>query len=93
MPEPHIDPSDRDPAGIEPADAYHVADRVWVYRAGSWHAGVVELSSPRAATVTYRTGGGRGTGVDTVTAQYVLPRVEFDTLLDRQPVQVLRQAS
>ncbi len=42
----------------------------------SWRAGVVERSSPRAVTVTYRPPDTRGTGVDTLTATYLLPREE-----------------
>jgi hypothetical protein len=39
---------------------------------------VVETASARAATVTYRLGNARGTGVDTFTGQYVLPCADFD---------------
>jgi hypothetical protein len=82
MPTPTIDPHQRDPAEVAPTDSYHPADRVWVYRSGTWRAGVIESASDRAATVTYRPNSARGTGVDTLTAQYVLPRKDFDPLLD-----------
>ncbi|GFJ92704.1 hypothetical protein Prum_063460 [Phytohabitans rumicis] len=40
---------------------------------------------PRAATVTYRPNSARGTGVDTLTAVYMLPRADVDPLLDPVP--------
>jgi hypothetical protein len=83
MPIPEIDPHRRDPAAVAPTDSYRPADRVWVYRGGDWRAGVVETVSARAATVTYRPSGARGTGVDTLTAQYLAPRTDVDPLLDR----------
>ena len=83
MPAPTIDPEDRDPAEVAPTDTYHPADPVWIYRGGAWRAGVIETASARAATVTYRPSGERGTGVDTVTALYVLARSEVDPLLDK----------
>ncbi|WP_232071848.1 hypothetical protein [Phytohabitans flavus] len=58
---------------------------MWVYRGGDWRAGVVETVSPRAATVTYRPSSARGTGVDTLTASYMVPRADVDPLLDRAP--------
>lgn len=82
MPTPEIDPHRRDPSAVAPTDSYRPADRVWVYRSG-WRAGIVETVSPRAATVTYRPSGARGTGVDTLTAQYLAPRTDVDPLLDR----------
>lgn len=82
MPAPTIDPNDLDPAKVPPANTYHPADRVWVYRAGGWHAGVVVAASQRAATVQYRPGSGGGTAVDTLTAEYLIPRVDIDPLLD-----------
>lgn len=84
MPAPTFDPAQRDPAAVVPTDAYHPADRVWIYRAGTWRPGIIEYASDRAATVTYRPGPGRGTGVDTLTAPYVLPRADADPHLDRQ---------
>jgi hypothetical protein len=83
MPVPTIDPDQRDPAEVPPTDSYQPADRVWVYRGGTWCAGVVETASARAATVTYRLGNARGTGVDTFTGQDVLPRADFDPPPDR----------
>lgn len=82
MATPTIDPEDRDPADVAPADSYQRSDRVWVYRGGDWHAGVIEASSPRAATVTYRPGSARGTAVDTLTARYLLHRADADPMLD-----------
>jgi len=57
---------------------------VWVYRAGAWRAGVVEVASARAATVTYRTGASRGTAVDTMTAECVFARDDLDPALDHR---------
>jgi hypothetical protein len=82
MSAPTIDPEERDPAEVAPTDTYQPADPVWIYRAGEWRAGVVEVASARAATVTYRPTGDRGTGVDTVTASYMLSRIDVDLLLD-----------
>jgi hypothetical protein len=82
MPAPTIDPDRRDPADVTPTDRYRPADPVWVYRGGGWRAGVVEAASARAATVTYRPSGARGTGVDTLTARYVVARKDLDPLLD-----------
>lgn len=76
---PATAPPQRDPAEVAPADSYHPADRVWVYRDG-WRAGVIEAASPRAVTVTYRPGAHRGTGVDTFTAPYVSRRFDEDPL-------------
>jgi hypothetical protein len=83
MPTPTVDPSQRDPAAIASTDTYHPADRVWVYRTGTWRAGIIERASARAATVIYRIGSSPGTGVDTMTAPYVLPRADADPHLDR----------
>jgi hypothetical protein len=82
MPEPNVEPDQRDPSDVAPTDSYQPADPVWVYRGGIWRAGVIEAASARAATVTYRPGTVRGTGVDTLTARYLLPRAEMDPLLD-----------
>lgn len=83
MSTPSIAPPQRDPADIAPADSYHKADPVWVYRDG-WRAGVIEAASPRAVTVTYRPGAHRGTGVDTFTASHVTRRADEDPALDRR---------
>jgi hypothetical protein len=80
---PTTAPPQRDPADVAPADSYHPADRVWVYRDG-WRAGVIEAASPRAVTVTYRPGAHRGTGVDTFTAPYVSARSDEDPALDKR---------
>ncbi len=82
MATPTIDPHRRDPATVAPTDSYRHADRVWVYRNHSWCAGVIEAVSSRAATVTYRPDNSRGTGVDTITAIYLMPREEDDPVLD-----------
>lgn len=82
MPAPTLDPYERDPATVSSTETYRRADRVWVYRDRAWCAGVVEASSPHAVTVTYRPEKSRGTGVDTITARYLLPRDEYDPLLD-----------
>jgi hypothetical protein len=83
-PDPALEPSRRDARDISPTDSYRPADRVWVYRSGTWCAGIVEACSPRAATVTYRPNNARGTGVDTLTASYLLPRADRDPLLDAE---------
>jgi hypothetical protein len=82
MPTPTIDPEDRDPADVAPTDSYHPRERVWVHRGGIWRAGVIEKSSARAATVTYRPSSARGTAVDTLTARYLLRRADADPMLD-----------
>jgi hypothetical protein len=82
VPAPTIDPNDLDPADVPPVDSYRPADPVWVYRSGTWQAGVIVAASRRAATVTYRPAPGRGTAVDTLTAPYLLPRADADPLLD-----------
>jgi hypothetical protein len=81
MSTPSIAPPQRDPADVAPADSYHKADPVWVYRDG-WRAGVIEAASPRAVTVTYRPASHRGTGVDTFIASYVTTRADEDPALD-----------
>ncbi|GGQ44409.1 hypothetical protein [Couchioplanes azureus] len=83
MSTPTIAPPHRDPADVAPADSYHKADPVWVYRDG-WRAGVIEAASPLAVTVTYRPGTHVGTGVDTFTASYVTYRADADPALDNR---------
>jgi hypothetical protein len=83
MPTPTIDPERRDPAEVAPTNSYRPTDPVWIYRGGVWRSGIIESASSRAATVTYRPSGARGTGVDTLTARYVLARAEVDPVLDR----------
>lgn len=85
MPAPTIDPNRRNPADIAPTSSYRRSDPVWVYRGGTWLAGVVESASEHAATVTYRPPSARGTGVDTLTARYMLPRHEIDPFVDLVP--------
>lgn len=84
MAAPSVDPYERDPATVSGTDSYRRADKVWVYRDRTWCAGIVEATSPHAATVTYRPEKSRGTGVDTLTAPYLLPREEVDPLLDHR---------
>ncbi|WP_231953658.1 hypothetical protein [Actinoplanes derwentensis] len=79
---PTVTPPHRDPADVAPAESYRPSDPVWVYRDG-WRAGVIEASSPRAVTVTYRQVQHSGTGVDTFTAPYVTSRADSDALDDR----------
>jgi hypothetical protein len=83
MSTPSIAPPQRDPADVAPADSYHKADPVWVYRNG-WRAGVIETASARAVTATYRPGSHPGTGVDTFTASYVTYRATEDPALDHR---------
>ncbi|GGL05788.1 hypothetical protein GCM10012284_45150 [Mangrovihabitans endophyticus] len=91
MSTPTIAPLHRDPADVAPADSYHKADRVWVYR-GGWHAGIIESSSALAVTVTYRPGENRGTGVDTFMPSYVTARADEDPL-DRPAGRATRRGS
>ncbi|TMM34972.1 MAG: hypothetical protein E6F99_20930 [Actinobacteria bacterium] len=84
MSAPVIHPAQRNLVDIAPTESYRPADPVWVYRAGAWRAGVVEVASARAATVTYRTGASRGTAVDTMTAECVFARDDLDPALDHR---------
>jgi hypothetical protein len=79
---PTVHPDQRDPSEIRPTDTYARLDPVWVYRGGTWRAGIIEATSARAAMVTYHPSGARGTGVDTLTAKYVAARAEIDPTLD-----------
>jgi hypothetical protein len=83
MSTPTFAPPERDPDDVAPAGSYHWEDPVWVYRDG-WHAGIIEVASPRAVTVTYRPDSHQGTGVDTFTAPYVTSRADVDPGLDRR---------
>jgi hypothetical protein len=71
-PPPTCTPGDRDPATIAPAASYRHAQPVWVFRDGAWHPGIVNGASPLAVMVTYQSIGGRGTVVDTVTAEFLV---------------------
>ncbi len=82
MSTPTIHPDQREPGEVAPTDTYRRADPVWVFRGGAWRAGVIEATSARAAMVTYRPNGARGTGVDTLTARYVAARADVDPMLD-----------
>lgn len=84
MSAPVIHPAQRNLVDIAPTDSYRPADRVWVYRGSAWRAGVIEVASARAATVTYRTGPSRGTAVDTLTAESLFAREDLDPALDRR---------
>jgi hypothetical protein len=66
-----------------PPHGFCPGDRVWVHRANSWRPGIVLHSSAEAATVRYRPAEGRGTGVDTVTANSLAPRDDDDPFLDQ----------
>jgi diguanylate cyclase (GGDEF)-like protein len=81
------DPNGREPDEVVPASTYHRGDPVWVHRYGSWRPGVVEGASVRAVMATYRCAQGRGTVVDTMSAEYVMPRADIDTQLDRDAAQ------
>jgi diguanylate cyclase (GGDEF)-like protein len=83
MSTPTCDPIRRDPADVAPASTYRRKDPVWVHRYGAWRPGVVEDASSRAVMATYRCAEGQGTVVDTMSAEYVLPRAEVDAQLDR----------
>lgn len=78
-PPPTLHPSQRDPAHVAPASTYHPSDPVWVFRDGAWRTAVVNHASRFAVTATYRRSHHHGTGVDTMTAQYVLPRGDTDS--------------
>ena len=80
--EPDVFKIDRDPAEVAPAGAYRTGDPVWVHRYGAWRPGVVEGASSRAVLATYRCTEGRGTVVDTMSAEYVMPRGDVDAQLD-----------
>jgi hypothetical protein len=84
MAAPTINPEHRDPADVAPTSSYRPQDPVWVYRGGGWRAGIIESASTRAATVTYRPSHTRATGVDTLTAQYILARTDLDPQLDQR---------
>ena len=86
---PTIKPPQRDPADVAPSESYRPSDPVWVYKDG-WRAGIIEASSPRAVTVTYRPGSHRGTGVDTFTAPYVTSRFDSDPALDQRGLRLVR---
>jgi hypothetical protein len=75
---PRFEPSQRDPTQVAPAGTYRRHDPVWVYRNGEWHTGVVDGSSAFALLVTYQQPGARGTVVDTVTPEYVVPHTDPD---------------
>jgi diguanylate cyclase (GGDEF)-like protein len=83
MATPTCDPSRRHPADVAPASTYRRGDPVWVHRYGAWRPGVIEAASSRAVMATYRCAQGRGTVVDTMSAEYVLPRTDVDTHLDQ----------
>jgi diguanylate cyclase (GGDEF)-like protein len=68
-----------------PAVPYRPGDPVWVHRAGTRRAGVVEGASEWAALVRYRPSDGTGTMVDTMSADCLAIRAEADPHLDREP--------
>lgn len=75
---PTCDPIRRDPADVAPASTYHRDDPIWVHRHGAWRPGVVEEASAKAVMATYRCAAGRGTVVDTMSAEFVLPRSDAE---------------
>ncbi len=71
------------PERVQPAKSYRRGDPVWVLRYGAWRPGVVESASVMAIMATFRCNEGRGTAVDTMSAEYVQPRegsIELDTV-------------
>jgi diguanylate cyclase (GGDEF)-like protein len=71
------------PEQVQPAKSYRRGDPVWVLRYGAWRPGVVESASVMAIMATFRCNEGRGTVVDTMSAEYVQPREgsnELDTV-------------
>lgn len=74
---PVIDPNQRPPDDVPAADSYRPADPVWVWPPGDahWRPGVVDAASPGAVLVTFQRPGG-GTGVDSLLARHVMPRVD-----------------
>jgi hypothetical protein len=80
---PTCDPILRDTADIAPASSYQPDDPVWVHRDGAWRPGVVDGASARAVLATYRCAAGQGTVVDTMSAEFVIPRAHWDPQLDR----------
>jgi len=68
------------------SDGFGPGERVWVHRSGTWRPGIVLHSSSQAVTVRYRPSEGRGTGVDTVTAQSLAMRTDDDPFLDHSPL-------
>ena len=83
MSAPTLDPGHNAMTMTSPPDGFRPGDRVWVHRAGSWRPGTVLHSTAKAATVRYRPAAGRGTGVDTVTANSLALRDDDDPFLDR----------
>lgn len=81
MPAPTIDPHQRHPDEVVPTDTYRPNDPVWVYRDGTWRAGVIDSASALAATVRYRSND-RRPDADIRTARYVVARHEIDPLVD-----------
>jgi diguanylate cyclase (GGDEF)-like protein len=71
-------PLPRGPGEVVPASTYKRGDPVWVLRYGAWRPGVVESASVLAIMATFRCAEGPGTVVDTMSAEYVQPRVESD---------------
>ena len=92
MPAPTIDPNQRNRAQVAPTNSYRPADPVWVFRGGTWRAGVVETVSPLAATVRYRPNGARGTGVSKLPSVIVLLSDGKNTSGQLDPVEVAQQA-
>jgi diguanylate cyclase (GGDEF)-like protein len=71
-------PLPRGPGEVVPACSYKRGDPVWVLRYGAWRPGVVESASVLAIMATFRCAEGPGTVVDTMSAEYVQPRVNSD---------------
>lgn len=82
---PDCGPFDRCPTTVVPAESYETGDMVWVHRNGAWRPGVVESVSVWAVLARYRCADGPGTGVDTMSAEFISPRMNADPQFDRGP--------
>lgn len=85
MPAPRMDPRNRLPAEITPAAGYAKDIKIWVHRGGTWRPGRVIEASALAVMVRYRPTDGRGTAVDTVTADHVAYRADTIPIDDLLP--------
>lgn len=83
MSAPTTDPAARPVDDIARPDQYARGARVWVFSAGSWRPGVVLSSSTKAVSVRYRPTDSRGTAVDTVLPDKLVPRDEDDPYVDK----------
>ena len=84
MAAPVMDPGRRHPATVAAMSDYEPGATVWLYRPDGWRPGLVLACSQVAALVRFRPTEQRGTAVDTVTAERLVPRVERDEWLDKE---------